>query len=362
MKYTFILKNISNSIKKSVGKTLGLTLSKPLEITIQPNKRCNARCLMCNFWEEKEDYINSEEIIHTLQQLKKWIGGNFFLQIAGGEPLVYKGIYDIFSFCSKNDIICKISTNGIALTENVCNKIIGSRLSFLSVSLDSHLNETHDKFRGVSGALDRSVNGIKYLAENSKITLGISSVLMNANVKDFPETVDFFLSLPVHRLLIQPIGVWTENLPPERWNEYEHWINDPEAIDNLIKYLTEKKKTDDRILNTEKDFKEWKEYFLHPENVANKFEKKCTIGYNKLDIDYKGNIYLGCPHYSAAGNIKTDSVKKVWRSLKAKRIRRQMTKCKRPCTYNCYKELSLKEKAHKAKVLIKSGLFDSRDN
>ena len=360
MGYSFLLKNFSNSVKKDISSSFGLTISKPLQVTIQPNERCNARCLMCNCWKEKNDYINSEEIIDALKQLRKWIGRNFFVQIAGGEPLIYKGIYDIFSYCADNGIICKISTNGIALTESVCDKIINSRLSFLSVSLDSHLPEIHDKYRGVEGTLNRAVNGIKYLAENGNLTLGISSVLMKENISTFSDSVDFFLSLPIDRLLIQPIRVWTSDVPPEKWTEYEYWVNDEKAMADFSEYLLQKKKTDNRILSTEQDIREWNDYFKNPATFANNNAKKCRVGYDRLTIDYKGNIYLGCYSFPTGGNIKEDKIKDVWHSPKAKKIRTQMMSCKIPCTSNCNKELTLPQKVSKAFVLMKSGLFDGK--
>ena len=358
MKFAFIFKTLANEVKMGISTALGLTLTKPLEISIQPNKRCNARCLMCDFWKEKEDKLTAQEIIAAIEQLRSWIGKGFFLQIAGGEPLIFKGIFDIFSLCSASGIICKISTNGYALTQNVCDKIIASKLSYLSISLDSHKKEIHDKLRGVDGIFDRAVEGIGYLAKNSRTMLGISSVLMGDNVKDFPESVDFFLSLPIHRILIQPVGVWTEDLPAERWNEYEHWVNDMAAMDRVTGHLSVRKKSDSRILNTEKDFAEWKEYFQNPSSTINRKLKKCKIGYKNLAIDYNGNISLGCSHYGGAiGNIKTDSIKEVWHSSKAKAIRKRMMRCSIPCQYNCYKTLSLKDKISKVVVLIKSGLF-----
>jgi MoaA/NifB/PqqE/SkfB family radical SAM enzyme len=315
---------------------------------------------MCNCWKEKHDYINSEEIIDALKQLRKWVGRNFFVQIAGGEPLIYKGIYDIFSYCADNGIICKISTNGIALTENTCDKIIKSRLSFLSVSLDSHLPEIHDKYRGVEGTLERAINGIKYLAEKGNLTLGISSVLMKENISTFSESVDFFLSLPVDRLLIQPIRVWTSNVSPEKWPEYEYWVNDQKAMADFSHYLLQKKKADKRILNTEKDIREWNDYFINPSSFANNSIKKCRVGYDRLTIDYKGNIYLGCYSFPIIGNIKEDNIKDTWHSPKAKKIRKQMASCRIPCTSNCNKELTLPQKVSKAFVLLKSGLFDTK--
>lgn len=360
MGYSFLLKNFSNSVKKDISSSFGLTLSKPLQVTIQPNERCNARCLMCNCWKEKNDYLDSEEIINTLKHLKSWMGKDFFVQIAGGEPLIFKGIYDIFSYCADNGIICKISTNGIALTESVCDKIIQSKLSFLSVSLDSHLSEIHDKFRGVSGTLERAVNGIKYLGENGNLTLGVSSVLMKDNIETFPESVEYFLSLPINRLLIQPIRIWTDKLPVEKWPEYEYWVNDKEAMRKFSQYLLEKKKVDSRIFNTEKDVKEWNEYFSNPTSMANNNIKKCRAGYDRIMIDYKGNIQLGCFNFGSVGNIKEDSVKDIWRSAKADEVRKQMMLCSFPCTSNCSKELTLPQKISKAFVFAKSGLFDKK--
>lgn len=357
MNYKFFFKHFNNLVQKKLSTSLNLTLSKPLEISIMPNKRCNARCLMCNYWEEHQDYLTSEEIIACLSDLKTWIGDNFFVQIAGGEPLIYKGIFDIFKYCSKNQIICKISTNGYALTDNICDKIIENKLPYLSVSLDSHQKEVHDRMRGVDGIFDRAVHGIKYLAEHSNITLGISMVLSSENVEHFPETIDYFLSLPIHRILIQPIGVWTDNLTIENWHKYKYWINDMMMLDHTINYLIEKRKKDNRLLNTEQDFLDWKTYFENPASTINKQIKTCTVGYERLDIDYKGNATNGCGIFGLLGNIKDSSIRKMWYSTEAKKIRRKMMKCSYPCNYNCYKNRSLAEKIKKSIVLLKAGLL-----
>lgn len=353
----FLYKNFENSIKKDLSTTLGLNLSKPMQVIIQPNERCNAKCIMCDCWHEKNDYINSEEIIDALKQLRDWVGTNFFVQIAGGEPLIYKGIFDIFKFCSDNGIVCKISTNGIALNEKICDKIIESKLPYLSVSMDSHIPAIHDKYRGVPGTLEKGINGIKYLAKNGNLTLGISSVLMKENVETFPETIEYFLSLPIHRLLIQPIRIWTDDLPIERWPEYQYWVNDTEALNRVTSYLIEKKQTEKRLFNSEKDIQEWHQYFTNPQSIANKETKVCKIGYDHLNISYKGDITMGCGRFSTIGNIKEGPIKEAWDSKKATAIRTQMMKCHHPCTSNCYKDLTLQEKISKAKVFIKSGLF-----
>lgn len=358
--FSFLYKNLNNSIKVSISSSLGLNLSKPLQISIQPNKRCNVRCLMCNSWEEKNDYLNSDDLINTLKQLRNWLGSNFFVQISGGEPLIFKGIYDIFSFCVDNDIICKISTNGISLTEKTCDKIIQSKLQFLSVSLDSHLPEIHNKYRGVDKTFEYALKGLDYLAKNGDLTLGITSIIMRDNISSLCDSVDYFLKLPIHRLLFQPIGVWTENIPVEKWHEYEYWVNDKDALKHFEEYLLMKKKEDARIINTERDIKEWSMYFNDPNSRIEYNDKKCNIGYDRISINYKGDIYLGCGNFSSIGNIKKDNLQDAWNSSNSKIIRQQMMKCTYPCTYNCYKVLTLQEKIKKVQVFIKSGLFISK--
>jgi len=63
---------------------------------------------MCDSWKETKDFISSDEIIDVLSELSEWVGNDFFVQIAGGEPLIYKGIYDIFTFCADKKIISNL--------------------------------------------------------------------------------------------------------------------------------------------------------------------------------------------------------------------------------------------------------------
>ena len=311
---------------------------------------------MCNCWKEKSDYLNSSEIIAAVGELKSWLGNTFIVHIAGGESLIFDGIYDIFSFCAANGIVCKVSTNGMNLTENTCDKLIRSQLHFLSVSLDSHLADIHDRFRGMKGTLERSLKGIDYLAEHSTIKLGISSIIMRDNVSTLCDSVDFFLTLPISRLLFQPIRVWTENATVDKWRQYRYWVNDIDALTRFSKHLLMKKQGDARIFNTEKDVKEWIAYFTDPTALVEENEKRCTLGYDRLSINYKGEIYLGCEFYSSIGNIKRDNLRDAWHSPEARKVRKQMRQCELPCTNNCYKELTLLEKIDRARIIMNGGL------
>lgn len=52
-------------------------LTKPDLVEINLTRRCNAKCLMCEFWkttDREQDEIPSEKWIETLEELHKWIG------------------------------------------------------------------------------------------------------------------------------------------------------------------------------------------------------------------------------------------------------------------------------------------------
>jgi len=350
--FSFIFENARNSLLKAVSTRTGFILSRPLQVSIEPNERCNARCLMCDCWKETRDFLNADDILNVIRELKEWMGSNFFIQIAGGEPLIFKGITGIFRYCADNRIICKISTNGISLTKPVCDRIIASGLKYLTISIDSHIPEIHDKYRGVKRAFDRAMKGLDYLHRHSDMVLGISSIIMQENVGHLKDFTDFLLGLPVHRIIFQPVRAY--GIPLSKWQEYEFWVTDLQALDEGIEYIKARKKEDPRIINTFGHLDLMKDYFRDPKSILN--SRKCHIGYEQLNISYKGDVTL-CNAFPKIGNIREGSLRAMWTSEQAKEIRKKMQACRFPCTSNCKKEFSIREKIEKFKVFLKAGLF-----
>jgi MoaA/NifB/PqqE/SkfB family radical SAM enzyme len=349
----YILSNVRNALLKKWSMMTNTAFSRPYQVSIEANERCNARCLMCDCWKETEDYLTSQEIIGVISELKAWIGPHFFLQIAGGEPLIFIGIYEIFRYCADNGILCKISTNGITLNSKaVCDRVINSGLKYLTVSIDSHVPEVHDRYRGVKGAFDRAMKGLTYLRKNSDMVLGVSAIIMKENAASLRELTDFFCSLDIDRILFQPVRAY--GMKVSEWKNYQFWVQDLEALDKGLRYIKRKKKEDRRITNSYGHLDIMSDYFRDPRSIASK--RKCSIGFEHIEISYKGDLFL-CNAYPAVGNIKESSVREMWISDKAREIRRKMVSCTLPCTSNCKKELSLKEKIDKFMVFFKAGLF-----
>ncbi|MBD3409104.1 MAG: radical SAM protein [Ignavibacteriales bacterium] len=349
----YVYTNATNIAKKEVSKRTRATYSKPTQIAIMLIDYCNARCLMCDNWKNKKIYLKKETLLQALDDLKDWIGDGFVVNFSGGEPLIYPGIYDVFRHCADRGVVAKISTNGINLTPKICDKVIASGLKYLTISIDSHRPEVHDKFRGTPGLWEKNVAALAYLREHGDMTLGVSSVVMKPNGSELKEMADFFLGLDIDRWLLQsiePIDVKFKD-----WKSYDYWVDDLEKLGEGIEYIKELKSEDPRIMNTRDDLDLIRDYFADPSVVIN--SEPCFLGLDRMNIQANGDVDL-CFKYPPIGNLYKERVRDIWDGEQARKIREAMKRCKMPCLLNCNKELSLGEKFKKFRQLYRSGLFN----
>jgi MoaA/NifB/PqqE/SkfB family radical SAM enzyme len=131
-------------------------------VTILITKRCNYKCQKCSAKIPQEKHRRSEEL--TTDELKKFIDDVSLFKPAiyfvGGEPTLRADLWELIRYVKSKRMICAMTTNGSLLTEQNVEELINSKLDFLSISIDGD-REYHDRERGVSGAYDKAVNGMK---------------------------------------------------------------------------------------------------------------------------------------------------------------------------------------------------------
>jgi radical SAM protein with 4Fe4S-binding SPASM domain len=81
-----------------------------------------------------------------------------------------------------------ISTNGTLITEEKARIFRKTGLSYVGVSIDG-TRETHDRFRGVSGAYDASLRGIRNCQE-AGIKVGLRFTMTKGNYSEIPHIFD----------------------------------------------------------------------------------------------------------------------------------------------------------------------------
>ncbi len=152
-------------------------------------RRCNLKCVHCYAQSKDIEYTNEL----TTQQGKELIDdlaefGAPVILFSGGEPTMRKDLPELALYARSKGMRAVISTNGTLIDKKMARVLKDIGLSYVGVSLDG-MRETNDKFRGMKGAFDAALNGMRNcLAEGVKV--GLRFTINKQNVKDIPAIFD----------------------------------------------------------------------------------------------------------------------------------------------------------------------------
>jgi SynChlorMet cassette radical SAM/SPASM protein ScmF len=130
---------------------------------------CNLCCRHCwiaptfvNGIPTPGEYIDFEKLKDAVEAAKPLGLSN--AKLTGGEPVLHPQFVDIVDFFTEQKIPLTMETNGTLINKDLAVHLKeNTSLWHISVSLDSPRPSYHDWFRGVEGAFDKTVQGIKHL-------------------------------------------------------------------------------------------------------------------------------------------------------------------------------------------------------
>ncbi|MCD6706188.1 MAG: heme d1 biosynthesis radical SAM protein NirJ [Thiobacillus sp.] len=148
-------------------------------------RRCNLTCKHCYSISADKDFpgeLSAEEVFGVMDDLKRFRVP--VLILSGGEPLLRPDIYDVARRAKEMGFYVGLSTNGTLIDESNIGQIAAIGFDYVGVSLDG-IAVTHDKFRRLDGAFDKSMHGIR-LCKARGIKVGIRFTLTQDNAHDLP--------------------------------------------------------------------------------------------------------------------------------------------------------------------------------
>ncbi|TCL70906.1 radical SAM protein with 4Fe4S-binding SPASM domain [Hydrogenispora ethanolica] len=162
-------------------------------------RACNLRCRHCYAEAEGEPHPNelstaaAESFIDGLKESAVPV-----LLFSGGEPLARADLFHLARYASEKGIRTVLSTNGTFITERVAARIKESGIQYVGISLDG-IGRNNDGFRGVPGAFERAVAGIRNCrAIGQKV--GLRLTLNRANYHDLDAIFDFIAAEGIQRV------------------------------------------------------------------------------------------------------------------------------------------------------------------
>ncbi|MCX5856784.1 MAG: 12,18-didecarboxysiroheme deacetylase, partial [Deltaproteobacteria bacterium] len=152
-------------------------------------RRCNLKCIHC--YSSSQNIVYSNEL--TTEEAKTMIRdlaayGSPVILFSGGEPLMRKDLPILARYAVDQGMRAVISTNGTLISDEKALVFKEIGLSYVGVSLDG-MKATHDRFRGVNGAFEAAMKGIR-TCRDAGIKVGVRFTINRHNVADVPAIFD----------------------------------------------------------------------------------------------------------------------------------------------------------------------------
>ena len=343
-------------------------------VSLRITDMCNLRCHSCGQWgdngylvdqdlkELKQREVPIEDYKHLVDQILD-LGWSPVWYIWGGEPMMYPGIVDLLYYIHERDMPISIVSNGTRVAKYA--KDIAETCEVLYLSVDGSNAEIHDSqrpavsgkysnFQDVEAALqkvrkekNKNNSPFPYIVPLSCITA--------YNIDDVVDLYKFTSQYADAQILY--LTWWIDQKSAmEHSDDFERrfgkkpqthygWIGEWNQFDHGI--ILEKYHEMVRISQQSNTCPPMMMPELHTKEEINTYYKDHseTFGYNQcvsiymtMEIDSNGDVSL-CRDYHdyIIGNIRRDSVAKMWNNEKAVRFRKSistdglMPVCRRCC-------------------------------
>jgi AdoMet-dependent heme synthase len=208
--------------------------SKPRLVFWEVTKGCNLRCIHCRATATELSSpldlptAKAREIIEQISDYASPI-----LVLSGGEPLYRRDIFELAGYATQRGLRVALATNGTLVNRDVARKVVESGVKRVSISLDGADAETHDSFRGIPGAFENAVTGLRNLKQLG-MSVQINMTIARHNVKQLPRVLELARELgadALHTFLLVPVGCGVEiadrqMVPPDEYERILNWFYD----------------------------------------------------------------------------------------------------------------------------------------
>jgi radical SAM protein with 4Fe4S-binding SPASM domain len=163
----------------------------PVSVSVELTNFCNLKCPQClsgsGQMKRKQGFMEIELFRKVMQELTPYLYNvNLYFQ---GEPMLHPQFFTFLSLCNTTNSV--VSTNGHFLSEENSEKLAGSGLKKLIISLDGIDQETYSVYR-INGNAEKVVDGIRNITsartkQNSSLKIEIQFLVNSFNEHQIPQ-------------------------------------------------------------------------------------------------------------------------------------------------------------------------------
>ena len=147
----------------------------PAFVMISVTETCNLSCSGCWVSAGGRKQLSVEQLDGIICESKKQ--GSYFFGILGGEPLMYKGLWDVIE--KHSDCYFQLFTNATLLTDEIAQRMrrLGNVTPLISIE---GLREESDARRGRDNVYERTLAGLR-ACRRAKVIFGVAASIGRSN-------------------------------------------------------------------------------------------------------------------------------------------------------------------------------------
>jgi pyruvate-formate lyase-activating enzyme len=190
-------------------------------IQLHPTLRCNLECRHCysSSSPQNAETLSLSVLTGALQVL--WEEGFNVASVSGGEPLLYKPLFEVLRFARSLGMTVTVTTNGMLLKEAAVARL-AETAHLLAISLDG-APDSHNRMRSHARAFEKMARNLE-IVRNAGIPFGFIFALTLYNLHELAWVAKFAAEQGARLLQVHPLeeeGRAGEELPGAAPDEEE---------------------------------------------------------------------------------------------------------------------------------------------
>jgi MoaA/NifB/PqqE/SkfB family radical SAM enzyme len=156
----------------------------------------------------------------------------------GGEPMLWKPLYEAISQTADNSILTDLTTNGLLLNTSTIEMLGESGLDYLNISVDGMKpNEITKKNSIIRNGI---INGLKEAKKKFRMHFRLNSVIYKNNFGDIAQLIEFSKEQNVQLSL----GYIVPPIDGEQQSDHDIYFDkqDTDDLRKIVSYILNKKK------------------------------------------------------------------------------------------------------------------------
>jgi MoaA/NifB/PqqE/SkfB family radical SAM enzyme len=339
-------------LKKELGRRLSLqtggVFATPSTYYIIFSGKCNITCSFCTIYKQAEPIIPGDVMLRVMRETKELSGKGYNISLSGGEPMIYKPLYDMLELAHKEGINMGFTTNGMALNKTNVEKVLSYNPFNINVSLESIDPKINESLRLMRDGTRKTMEGIENLVaekerRGARVTIIVKPTIMEQNYRYLPDLVRHFGKRSGVQVHFQPyVGLKGDPF----------WVQDMQDLKRVFKEILDLRSQGYSVIGNEGQFDGFWDYLANPPIEGNMrhldlagHKRNCDIGLRSMFVYANGDVYFCDFLKEAIGNIYKNSLSDIYYGGTADKQRKTMIYCPIDCQQTCKRPIPLMVKA-----------------